>query len=237
MDKKERFDFFEKLYFHELEAREQMTTRVQIPLTLLTAAIGALGFMGQNIDRDLSNSWTSWFYALFLISVVFVIASGYFCTRCASGHWYQMTSFSSQWNDYYKSCVTTYQSQPDTERTSLIESAFLETVKEKYVECASANAAINQLRAYYFNRTINLFIIALAFISATFIIYFLGSLDKSLHNEPTEIKIISPITMKGNVVSTKPAPPPPPPPPPTRYVRDDRPPSTKPAPQPQPHVK
>lgn len=209
-----------------------MTTRVQIPLALLTAAIGALGFMGQNVNRELSNTWMAWFYVLFLSSVFFVIVSGYFCTKCASGHLYQMTSFADQWRDYHKSCVDTYASQPESDRSALIENAFRETVKEKYVECASANALINELRAYHFNRTINIFIVALAFISATFLVYFLGSLDKSLQNKPTEIKMVAPITVKGDVVSTKPAPPPPPPPPPTRYVRDDRPPSTKPAPSP-----
>lgn len=232
MDSRERFAFFEKLYFHELEAREQMTTRVQIPLTLLTAAIGALGFMGQNIDREISNGWTTWFYSLFLLSVIFVIVSGYFCTKCASGHWYQMTSFANQWQDYYQSCVDTYASQPAENRISLTESAFLATIQGKYVECASANARINELRAYYFNRTINLFLVALSFISVTFIIYFIGSLDKSLHNRPAEIKIVTPVLLKGDVVNTKTAPPPPPPPPPTRYVRDDRPPATKPTPAP-----
>ena len=232
MNKGERFDFFEKLYFHELEAREQMTTRLQIPLTLLTAVIGALGFMGQNIDRDQSGVWTNWFYAVFLLSVVFVVASGYFCTKCASGHWYQMTSFADEWQGYHSSCVLAYQEQPENEKMTLTERAFCEAVENKYVECASANAAINQLRAYYFNRTINLFIIALAFTSVAFTIYFLGSLDKSLHNRPTEIKIVNPIALKGSVVTTKPPPPPPPPPPPTRYVRDDRPPLTRPVQKP-----
>lgn len=232
MDKSKRFDFFEKLYFHELEAREQMTTRVQIPLALLTALIGALGFMGQNIDRNQGGVWTYWFYTFFLLAVTFVIASGYFCTKCASGHWYQMTSFAQEWQGYHNSCVATYQSQPEVEREVLIEAAFLEAVQNKYVECASANAEINQLRAYYFNRTINIFIIALAFTSAAFAIYFFGSLDKSLHNTPTEIKIVAPIPLKGSAVTTKPPPPPPPPPPPTRYVRDDRPPLTKPAQKP-----
>lgn len=231
MSQQDRFEFFEKLYFHELEAREQMTTRLQIPLVLLISTIGALGFMIQNLDRDLTGWWVYAFVAALFLTTAFVLLSGYFCVQSAWGHEYQMTSFSTEWKEYHDSCVMTYQGEPEATREKLIDEAFKETVQTKYIECASNNAAINADRAFKFHLTIKYFLWAIGFTSLTFACYFFGSLDKSVRSKPTEVSIVSAAPLKGITMTTKPSPPPPPPPPPTRFVRDDRPSTPPPAPK------
>lgn len=232
MDRRSRFEFFEKLYFHELESREQMNTRIQIPLALLISIIGALGFMIQNFERDNKDGWAYLFVGACITSAIFILISGYFCVKAAWGHTYNMTSFSTEWKGYYDSCVTLYQGEEEQDRAGLIEGALEDAVLNKYIECASVNAGLNATRSYQYHLSIKYFLWAITCVSLTFIFYFFGMLDKSLHTKPTEIVIVS---QKGVSMTTKPSPPPPPPPPPTRLVRDDRRPSPPPPP-PRPHA-
>lgn len=229
MDRQSRFEFFEKLYFHELESREQMNTRIQIPLALLISIIGALGFMIQNFERDSKTVWAYVFLAACIASTVFILISGYFCVKAAWGHTYNMTSFSTEWKGYYDSCVALYQSEEEQERDRLIETALEDAVLNKYIECASVNAGLNATRSYQYHLSIKYFLGAITCVSLTFSFYFFGMLDKSLHTKPTEVMIVP---LKGVSMTNKPPPPPPPPPPPTRLVRDDRRPSPPPPPPP-----
>lgn len=235
MDSRARFEFFEKFYFHELESREQMNTRIQIPLAMLVSIVGALGFMVQNFERNDKSWWAYLFIATCVISIVFIIVSGYYCVRAAWGHTYKMTSFSTQWKGYYDSCVHLYHDQEVQDRSRLIEDALENAVLDKYVECASVNAGLNEKRSYQYYLCIKYFLWAVGCVSLSFFFYFFGTLDKSLHTKPTEIMIVSP-TIKELSMATRP-PPPPPPPPPTRLVRDDRRPVTPPPPPPRSHGK
>jgi hypothetical protein len=232
MDSRARFEFFEKLYFHELESREQTNTRIQIPLALLVSIIGALGFMIQNFERDTKNWWAYCFIITCIISIILILISGYHCVRASWGHTYKMTSFSTEWKGYYDSCVNLYHDQEPNERSRLIESALEEAVLNKYIECASVNAGLNEKRSYQYYLCIAFFLGAVVFVSVTFFLYFFGSIDKSLHTKPTEIMIVAP-TVKELSMAIRP-PPPPPAPPPTRLVRDDRRPGTPPPPLQQP---
>ncbi|MBV6324906.1 hypothetical protein [Duganella violaceipulchra] len=230
MDNQARFDFYEKLYFHEMEAREQMTTRLQIPLALLISTIGMLGFMAQNLDRGRVNGWYYGFETAFLIAALFILVSGWYCVKSAWGHEYAVLPVATAWHTYHADCTALYASQPRKQRTKLICGALKNAVREKYVECATVNASINETRSFGYHMTIKYFVISATFGFAAFLCYFFGELDKSIHAKPTEISVVSSVPMKGVPMATRPAPPPPPPAPPTRHVRDDRKPAQPPKP-------
>ena len=228
MNKQARFDFYEKLYFHEIEAREQMTTRLQIPLAWLISIIGVMGFMAQNLDRDHSSFWGYAFLVSFLIAAILIVVSGVYCIKSAWGYNYDLISFASEWHDYHQQCVALYAPQPPSKRAKLIGDALQQSIREKYVNCATVNAGINASRSYRYHMTIKFFIFSVIFVAAAFVCYFFGGLDKSLRTKPTEVSIVSSIPLKGVALTARPPPPAPPPPPPTRHVRDDR----RPAPPP-----
>jgi hypothetical protein len=225
MNSQFQFEFYEKLYFHELATREQMHSRVQIPITLLTATIGALGFMGQNIESDLKNFWIVSFYLAVSVAAAFIIASGAYCGRSAWGHFYWTTSLAKQWNAFHDECITTYSSLPTPQRDELIHDALRNTIQKKYIECASHNAEINEVRAEDYSNAIYWLFFAVGFTSIAFLIYYFGSLDKSLYSKPSEIKIVSSVPLTGEIMNKQvaaPTPPipPMPPAPPTRIVKD-----------------
>ncbi|MDQ1921663.1 hypothetical protein [Massilia pseudoviolaceinigra] len=229
MHRQARFDFYERLYFHEMEAREQMTSRLQIPLALLVSTIGMLGFMAQNLDREIESLWSSGFQASFLISALLLFVSGAYCKKSAWGHEYAVIPAATTWDNYHTQCITLYSCQPRRQRESLICEALHKAIREKYAECAATNSFINETRSFGYHMTIKYFIFSAISGFFAFTCYFLGELDKGNHTKPTEIVIVS-HPLKGTAV-TRP-PPPPPPPPPTRYVRDDRRPDAPPPPPP-----
>lgn len=222
MDGQARFDFYEKLYFHEMEAREQMTTRLQIPLALLVSTVGLLGFMAQNLDREQDSYWVLCFKIAFGLSSLMVLVSGYHCIRSAWGHIYSVLPTAQVWQEYHADCTTLYAGEPRYRRSKLTQNALRNSVRDKYVECAAVNATINELRSYYYHMTIKYYVASAIIGFAAFIFFFFGSLDKSLHTKPTEISVVSIVPLKGVTMATRPLPPPPPPPPPTRQVKDDR---------------
>ena len=218
MNHSAQFDFYEKLYFHHLEAREQMTTRLQIPLALIVSVIGMLGFMAQNLDREQFGGWLFGFGIAFGLSTFFIFLSGGYCIGSAWGHVYKVTSHATEWRDYHDSCLSTYGAYSQRQRAELSDAALKKAVFDKYIECASVNAGINEIRSYRYHLTILFFCIAVAFGFVAFCCFFFGNLDKASHTKPTEIVIISPTMFKGPSVSARP--PPPPPPPPTREIRE-----------------
>lgn len=189
------YPFYEKLYFHEIEAREQMTTRLQIPLALLISIVGALGFMVQNLERGQTGAWAHVFFGLFLASTAFLTASGYHCIRSAWGHDYSMLPVASDWDDYHEQCVGTYAVYPNSRQ--LVWTAIQTGIHAKYVECASVNARINELRSYHYHMTIKYLIVAVVLGFFAFVSFYFGNLDKSSHNKATEVRLVAPIELKG----------------------------------------
>jgi len=51
-------EFYEKLYFLEAEARDKIHSRLQLPLTLILAIIGAVAFLLQNYDSQVGTFTT-----------------------------------------------------------------------------------------------------------------------------------------------------------------------------------
>ncbi|MGQ0546624.1 MAG: hypothetical protein ACT4P3_15025 [Betaproteobacteria bacterium] len=73
--------FYERLYFQEVEGRERIHARLQLPVTLILAILGAVAFLLQNFDYQ-AGPWTAWRIAsLFFLacgSVILVLAMKWF---------------------------------------------------------------------------------------------------------------------------------------------------------------
>src|SRR6266702_776536 len=50
--------FYEKLYFQEVESRDKLHARLQLPLSLILAITGAVVFLFQNFDYQTNTSQT-----------------------------------------------------------------------------------------------------------------------------------------------------------------------------------
>jgi len=235
MNKDNLFKIFESAYFHELEMREKLTTRLQIPLSVIAVLLGFLAFMLRNKDPELQS-----YIFTFLLSTtaLFIFASIICFVISWYSYKYKLLPTAKSTDEYRNELIELYKEYKNSEE--LVDKYLKEYLFNYYRDFSSINTLINDKKSFYLYLT-NLFLIFSILLSiSTFIPYYYENLDKSNNNKPQKVIITSPIKIESlkERVMTKKTPPPPPPPPPARSVRGrvitDKAPSKPTAPPPKP---
>jgi hypothetical protein len=135
MDKKELFQLYEKLYFHEIDAREKLNSRLQTPLTLIVSLIGALAFLVQNYAHR-SSSLLAIFFIIFASMAASSLATAmYFFMRSWIGTEYFFLPSALESETYRQQLIQHYAPyETDGEWSS---AAFTAYVMDYYVEYSS----------------------------------------------------------------------------------------------------
>lgn len=225
MAKNQLFDLYEKLYFHEIDVREKLSSRLQTPMAIIVSLTGVLGFLIQKFDIHQSSNTSSIFIFLLIVSAISLVCSAYFFIRSWHGNTYAFLPSAEDTENYKKLLEDTYRSY--NKGDSLAEGYLNDYLCSYYINCATQNTRCNDLRSINLHKTNKTLIIATLFVSISFIVFFFGGLDKTIIKKPSEIVIVKPIDINGAffMAEKKPEPPkaiipPPPPPPPPRQIRE-----------------
>lgn len=219
-DKKSISEFYEKLYFHEIEARDKLYARVSVPLAVLISIAGGMGFMIQNLQRDKTGIAISLFYCCFGFAVLFITLGAYYLKSAASGNKYQFLAPARDWDSYQKKCEQQYAEFDN--KSQLVDEALRGAILSEYIRCSSVNAYVNDSRSKCLFLTIKFLILATVFVLVAFLVFYFGGLDKGMALKPYKAEVVTPIETKGTGMASEKPVPPPPPPPPAREVREDR---------------
>lgn len=221
MDRKERFEYYQQLYWHEIEAREHLNSRLQVPLAIIVALGGVLGFMLQNYEHK-SLTWTTGSFIFFVLgaSVALIVATTLFI-RSGYRHAYLFLPTAQVIEAHRANLETYYTTYPDPNLSPA--DAFDEYVLKHYIDYSTVNSTINDTRSSKLHQTNTAIICTATLLIAAFLVFYLGRLDKGNEEKTNKVVITSPVVIKGEVMSNSKSvsPPPPPPPPPARVVRDD----------------
>lgn len=211
---------FEKIYFHEIDGRDKVLQRLQVPLVATIALAGLIGTMLQNLDGNA----TSWFFFLFNFFICIAISSlavaGFFFVKASIGRTYSYLPVPESWLDYQRNCEDLY--SDFQERDELVEAAVAKSLITTYVQCATKNGTVNAEKASYIFRILRFLIVAALSTFIAYAAFFFGRLDKNFVKAHQKVEIINPIQIERYPMAT-PKIPPPPPPPPAREIREDRP--------------
>lgn len=226
MSKNPLFDLYEKLYFHEIEVREKLSGRLHTPMAIIVSLIGVITYLLQNFDKDHAATATVAFLLLTSLSSVTLITAIYFFVRSWYGNTYAFLPSAEATEEYWQLLQKTYEQYKDG--NSLAETYLNDYLCTKYISCATQNTQCNDLRSLYLHKTNGSLIVATVLIAVTFVVFFIGDLDRTKARKPTEVVIVKPVDVKGVIMNDKKAeppkevntPPPPPPPPPTRLIRE-----------------
>lgn len=226
MSKNPLIDLYEKLYFHEIEVREKLSGRLQTPMAIIVSLIGVLTYLLQNFDKDHSSAPTVTFLCLFALSVGTLVTAVYFFVRSWYGNTYAFLPSAAATEEYRQLLQKTYEQYKDGD--SLAKTYLDDYLCTKYIECATKNTQCNDLRSLHLHKTNGTLIASTVLVAVTFLVFFMGELDRTKVSKPTEVVIVKPVDVKGTIMTEKkpePAkqvvsPPPPPPPPPTRLIRE-----------------
>ena len=217
MEKRELFQLYEKLYFHEIDAREKLNSRLQTPLTLIVSLIGALAFLVQNYAHRPDSVWAVFFVCFAGGAAFALMMATYFFVKSWHGTSYFFLPSASETESYRKALVEHY--APYETDGELSSEAFSDYVMDYYVKYSSKNTDANDVRSIYIHKTNAAIIATAAAAFLAFLVFYFGNFDKAKIIKPTEISVVRPVIVTGEIMTTTKVPPPPQPPPP-RQIRE-----------------
>jgi hypothetical protein len=225
MTKSQLAALYEKLYFHEIDVREKLNGRLQMPMAIIISLAGVVGFLIQKVDFYQFGWVEKIFAALLTIDVFLLSVSAYYFIRS----WYGITySFlpSAEETEKYKNLLKETYKQFE-KRNELTEKYFEEYINTYYIKCSTQNTHCNDKRSLNLHKTNGRLIISTLFILTSFVFFSISGIGNDKIKKPNEIIIIKPVDIKGYVMTEEKnnppkvvTPPPPPPPPPPRQIRE-----------------
>jgi hypothetical protein len=161
MNKKEMLSLCERMYYHELDAREKQIPRLQLTFALLTAAVSALGYLILKQGEIGLAAHHPMLSALIIVAGASSIGP---CSlaiwnfhKAAWGYRYQCIPTAAAVMKYRDECDRTLEDYPD--REDLAAEYFHDFLVTYLADAASTNALINQGRYEYQHRTTTFIII------------------------------------------------------------------------------
>lgn len=224
MENNKLFELYEKLYFHEIDMREKLNGRLQLPLAVLISVIGALAFMLRNFSNSGNNKMLVFFIVMYVLSWLFVIFGINYFIRSWYGYEYAFLPSALETENYRQKLIETYKEYDDCEK--LVDKYFSEYLKKYYIECSSKNTENNDKRSLFLHFTNRNIVIGAIFVFLSLIPYYFGNFDKNLNESIQVVRVCEPIEIKGVFMgkdeskNQERTPPSPPSPPPKRVIKE-----------------
>ena len=202
MNQDERFKFYERLYFHELDRREKINARLSLPFGAMLATVGLLSFMLNSGRHPDSILWQGLFWLLFLAASGALVVGAWNFRRAWFGHTDRQLPTAAEIEAYHAKLAETYDEFTD-QKDQLVNFNFDKFLFDYVVRTSSANTINNDNRSSFIfraNYSLTLAVLLSLFAAVPF---YIG------HSTAKETEMTAPKE-----------PPPPPPPPPERLVKD-----------------
>lgn len=219
MNRDDRLALYEKLYLQEVDRREKISTRLNLPMAISVALLGLLSFLVQNLSPTITGAWQIVFWIFYIAACAALICAFIFFRLSWFGHTDLLMPTADDIEDHYKVLESHYAPYEHSEQNT--SDAFRVFLSESYQSYATKNAINNDRRSYNLYRATVAITTAvcLAFVS---LIPFQLAQKSTMNNQPIQEKISM----------TTQQPPPPPSGPGPRNVKGDVPIPKRPAPAP-----
>jgi hypothetical protein len=149
MNDNELFSFYEKIYFHELDRKEKLLARLNLPLAILAAILSFLSYMINNkAPTTHDGSVGVWFWILYFFACICLVMGVWYFWRSWSVRLYDKAIPTLEViRDYRQSMIELYSSFDDGLEETQIQLKAL--IASYYVQGASTNALNNDRRGQY----------------------------------------------------------------------------------------
>jgi hypothetical protein len=215
----ELLQHYEKLYTHEINAREHLNARLQLPLAIIVSFFGALFYLIQNYEHKTFKLVSSAYVCLLILTAGALIVATYFFKRAAHDNKYEFMPAADVIEPHRLELQKHYALHPRLDGQSIDE--FEAYLIEHYIKYSSLNTRCNDGRSLSLHHTNSAIIAAGALGAIAFLVFYFGKLEKVPEIKTTSVQIVSPIQLKGIIVAEPQPAPPPPQPPPARIVRNN----------------
>lgn len=187
MDDKEMLAFHKEMHFHEMEARDRLTFRIQMVFALVFTVYSIIGYMLRTLDYEEPLYLLLTFYLLVGVSFLISIACVHQMVRAFWGNEYKAMPFARDIQEYkigmvkYAKEIKSYnESYPNAKQNEIqVGKAVEGYILNKFIECASHNAGVNVERSWRIHQVFKwLLILSMPFFLAG-AVFILFDLDTS----------------------------------------------------------
>ena len=151
MTRKDFYKLYEAQYQREVERRDKLDARLQLPFAIMVVLVGFLSYMFQNKNPTINNIGSAIFWLLFVLSVIAIGFAFYFFRLSWFGHTDKLLPTAKTIEDYKKQLLDYY--KEDENPNEKVSEYLEETLFNYYVEFSSVNAINNDTRSYNIYRT------------------------------------------------------------------------------------
>lgn len=176
----DRYDFFERLYFHELERKQQLEANISLPTGAIVAAFGVLGYYFTHFkfggQSYLLSRYLEWIFSLSsLTSALLLFLATFWCFRAAVGSAYEYLPDADELFKYMSHLEEWHKVTKSSDPASTAGADFAAYLVAAMAKCSRINWQENRIRSEELHRTKRFTVLglfALAVVSASYYIDF-----------------------------------------------------------------
>ncbi|MBI2784669.1 MAG: hypothetical protein HYX64_11520 [Gammaproteobacteria bacterium] len=146
MNEEQLFQLYEKLYFHELDRREKISARLNMPLAVLVAVTGFLSYMLQNQPERLEGWFELAFWVMYISAAIAAGSSAWFFRKAWFGHTDKLLPTANETEGYRRQCIDLYAEYDECD--TLVAQAMKQYLYDYYMRFSTENTINNDSRAY-----------------------------------------------------------------------------------------
>ncbi|WP_312918228.1 hypothetical protein [Stutzerimonas kunmingensis] len=187
MSKFDLFELYEKLYFHELEIKEKITTRVQLVFTLMVMLYTVASYMLRMLDYSSAVGVVVLFLLFFGAFGVFSALAIPQLIRAFWGNVFQCIpspceteKYRAEVEGYCKDIISFNKENPDNKQPEIDVSVEVKDyLYEKYKDCAAHNTVVNERRSVFVHEAFKWLIISAVPLLVAALLFIVIDLDVS----------------------------------------------------------
>jgi hypothetical protein len=185
MDEKERFGFYEKIYFYEMDRKEKLISRLNLPLAMLVAVVSFLSYMLNKAPTTHDGSSGVFFWIFYFCTIVTLL--------CGARYFWS----SWQLKDYDKGLPTLTELERYREASNNHfkiygenvddgDTYFRSVIQNYYIEGAATNTANNDKRAGYLGSLASYVTLTIILALCSFLPFYIHHHTEVIPNEQSE---------------------------------------------------
>lgn len=223
------FNLYKSQYEHEIERREKIDARLQIPFAVIVAIVGLCSYILKNAIWTIEGFWSLVFIILFSGAVIALGVSLWFFRCTWFGHTDKLLPTPNTLEEYREELKKFYDNNLNA--TKYVERHMENVLLSYYVEFSSANAKNNDVRSFNIYKTTVSLTISVFMSFFAFMVFHFNGLDRSSVEMQYSVKVLNIEELKkcgssparnsqeDSIVTKKESKPVPPPPPPPRNIK------------------
>tara|TARA_R110001583_G_scaffold187532_1_gene348927 strand:- start:2916 stop:3644 length:729 start_codon:yes stop_codon:yes gene_type:complete len=199
MNLKERSDFYEKIYFYDLDLRDKLEGRLKIPMTLFALLTAMMVYLINEAVVKKSFIPSISFYFLFFTACLSFLISVFYFIKSWYGYKYKLIPNSVvlenyfidiqnhykkiEFENHFLDIQKPYTKTDETQPSEWTKEAFQVYLLNSFRDYGSHNTVNNDKKSFNLHRSITFILIAFALLTFSFFPYYQQQLTRGTNNE------------------------------------------------------